>query len=426
MSEERRSSPSGSGQERQAAVLQPAGLESANPGKLDSWRGQWPEPPASAAKTTAHILPESERLRILEHLDLICTSPSFEASKRCQQFLRYIVAETIEGRGDSIKERNIAHEVFGKSIDFEPGEDSLVRVKARELRKRLAEYYRAVPAQDFHIDVPLGGYTPRIHDASQPTAPLCGEDRRNAERSFNRRRLMWMLGGSLGAGAGAASLWPILHHPAAPLERLWRPVFATKAPLVIFIPILTDKISRAPSDQVGIGPAMALRRASDFLDKHRYPYHLRFGSDLTFAQLREQPSLLLGGFSSIWTHLMTRNLRFSLQWNESISDRAILDTQSGKTWKTLGATPEGYADQDYGLLCRLFDKESGQIAMIAGGITTFGTEAAAAVFFGTPAFDDLIRQAPKGWETKNFEAVVHVSIIGATPGSPQLVASHFW
>lgn len=386
-----------------------------------------PEPTAFGAKTPLYASPELFKNRVQEHLESICRSRFFESSKRCQQFLRYIVKETIEGRGGSIKERNIAYEVFGKGLDFEPGEDSLVRVKARELRKRLSEFYEAAPPKDLHIELPLGGYVPRIYDPSRPATPvhLEQESAREAPRSLERRKVLWMLSGSVGL-LGAASAWELSELRRSPLDRLWQPVFATKTPLVIFMPILADRMSGELSDRVGIGPTAALRQAADFLDAHKYPYHLRFGADLTFAQLREQPSLLLGGFSSIWAQLMTRNLRFSLSWNEDFSHQAIIDTQTRQTWRPTNPTREGYADQDYGILCRLFDKDSGQIAMIAAGITTFGTEGAGSVFFNPVSFAELIKQAPQGWENKNFEAVIRVSVIETTPSFPQLVASYFW
>lgn len=375
-----------------------------------------------------HDLPASLRKdEIVAHLDLICNSAAFAPSKRCQQFLRYIVLETLEGRGELIKERNIANDVFGKGSEFEPGEDSLVRVKAREVRKRLSDFYKLSPPDVLQIDLPVGGYFPRIY-CSQPSdaknEPV-HTDISQPANTFSRRKLLWMLSGATGIAGGLAT-WQILKHHATPLERLWAPVFATKAPLVVFIPVLRDAIGGEISDRVGIGPTAALRRAADFLTEHHYPYHLRFGTDLTFAQLREQPSLLLGGFSSIWTQLMISNLRFSLVWNSDISQQSIVDTKTRQVWRAVNRTSAGYADLDYGILCRLFDKESGQIAMIAGGITTFGTEGAASVFFDPNLFDQLIKQAPKNWEEKNIEAVVRVSIIGTTPSSPQLIATNFW
>jgi hypothetical protein len=364
----------------------------------------------------------------LEHLDAILASSTFSSSKRCQEFLRYIVLEAVHGRGDLISERNIAYEVFGKGTNFEPGEDSLVRVKAREVRKRLSDYYESAPDKGIKIEIPLGAYVPRIHpshDLSAPGTPHESEVKSIAKQ-FDRRRFAWMLGSSVAALGAAALTYPLFYRHNAPLDLLWRPVFATKMPLLIFIPVLTDRRDGTLTDRVGIGPAAALRRAADFLTKHNYPYHLRFGTDLTFSQLREQPSLILGGFSSIWTLRMTQNLRFNLVQGEDLREPEVIDRQTNQVWKAVNPTANGYADQDYGILCRLFDAESGQIVLVAAGITTFATEAAASVLFDPESFSSMVKQAPGNWETKNFEAVIRVSIIGTTPSSPQLVATHFW
>ena len=361
----------------------------------------------------------------LNHLDDILRSPSFASSKRCQEFLRYVVRETVEGRAASIKERVIAQEVFGRGVHFEPGEDSLVRVKAREVRKRLADYYNCTPDSTIRIELPLGGYVPRIQPSvkAMPPAEVAVEPREEiAKSSPNRRQLLWMIGGSAGA-LGAAALLPrlLVHHPA--LDLFWRPIFATKRPLLLFIPVLlTDG---ELTDRVGMGTALAISSAANFLTRHDYPYHLRFGADLTFSQLREQPSLLLGGFSSDWTLRMTRGLRFNLVQNQNGPGGTVLDTQTRQVWGPI-VPNNGYADQDYAILCRLFDANSGQIVLIAAGVTTFGTASAASVFFDPELFSKLVSQAPANWETKNFQAVIHISIIGATPSSPHFVSTYFW
>lgn len=372
--------------------------------------------------------------RALEHLEDILRSPAFSSSKRCQEFLRYIVLEATHGRAAAIKERNIALEVFGKGVDFEPGEDSLVRVKAREVRKRLSEYYESAADHGLRIELPVGGYIPRIHTTARPVgqpsanlvaSPTQGDATRADASGLSRRRVTWMLGGALGL-AGAASIAPFAFRRSGPLDRLWHPIFASKLPLLVFIPVLTDRADGQLSDRVGIGPAAVLRRAADFLTRHNYPYHLRFGADLTFAQLREQPSLLLGGFSSIWTERITSGLRYTLISNADGSGQGILDTKTGQSWHSVNPRLNGYADQDYGLLCRLFDTESGQIVLLAAGITTFATEGAGSIFFDPAAFSHVLRNAPANWETKNLQAVIRVSVIGTTPSSPDVVATYFW
>lgn len=376
----------------------------------------------SVPPTEAPQIATEETLR---HLQAILASPAFAPSKRCQQFLRYVVAETIEGRGDQIKERNIAHEVFGKGLSFEPNEDALVRVKAREVRKRLVEYYQSAPDDGIRIELPLGGYMPRIGASVEPQLSHVADESAMpvAATHLTRRKFAWALGGTL-AALGAGAVVPFIRHAKSSLDLLWQPVFATKSPLLIFIPVLYDTDGQL-SVKIGIGPAAALRRAADFLTTHKYPYHLRFGTDLTFPQMIEHPTLLLGGFASIWAMRIARDLPFTLTWDEQ-QNKIILDKRTGQVWRPVNPNQKGYADQDHGILCRLFDAESGQIVMIAAGITTFGTTGAADLLFNPDWFSDLVKLAPQDWQMKNFEAVVRVSIIGMATSPPQIVATHFW
>jgi hypothetical protein len=313
------------------------------------------------------ISPEISTGSILEHLDGICASPFFISSKRCQQFLRYVVLETIGGRGEQIKERNIAHEVFGKGSNFEPGEYSLVRVKAGEVRKRLTEFYELAPEHGLRIELPVGSYVPRIHNFHEP-APVVDPvvaTASSAAKAINRRRFAWLATGTLGV-LGATSLVPFLLRKTTPLDLLWRPVFATKAPLLIFIPVMREPNGDL-TEWVGIGPAATLRRAADFLTERHYPYHLRFGAELTFSQLSEQPSLLLGGFDVDWTLRMTSGLRFAPVHLEGTGERAFIDKQTKQTWSPVKKPQNPYVDVDYGILCRLFDSSTGQIAFLAVG-----------------------------------------------------------
>jgi hypothetical protein len=100
--------------------------------------------------------------------------------------------------------------------------------------------------------------------------------------------------------------------------------------------------------------------------------------------------------------------------------------QTKQEWLPVGVKPHGYADEDYGIACRLIDSKSGQMMMIAAGTTTFGTQSAAEFLLDPAMISALVKKAPANWEFKNFEAVIHTSIIRATPGPPQVVATYFW
>lgn len=100
------------------------------------------------------------------HLARIEASSGFSRAGRLVRFLRFIVQETLAGRGRQIKEYSIAIEVFGRPSSYDPQVDSLVRVQASLLRTRLSDYYSAEGhAEAIRIEIPKGGYEPVIRRA---------------------------------------------------------------------------------------------------------------------------------------------------------------------------------------------------------------------------------------------------------------------
>jgi hypothetical protein len=79
---------------------------------------------------------------VAAELQRVLGSQCFEQSDRAKAFLRFVVEETLAGRGDRLKGYTIGVEVFGRPPDFDAQSDPLVRVEAGRIRRRLAEYYR--------------------------------------------------------------------------------------------------------------------------------------------------------------------------------------------------------------------------------------------------------------------------------------------
>ena len=100
------------------------------------------------------------------------TSEEFSASLRAQAFLTYIVHETVEGRADGLKGTTVAQDVFEKGADFDPNQDSIVRVHARRLRAMLRDYYLAYPGRDpVVITMPKGGYKIEVKPSETTVSP---------------------------------------------------------------------------------------------------------------------------------------------------------------------------------------------------------------------------------------------------------------
>ncbi|MGA2534399.1 MAG: tetratricopeptide repeat protein [Terracidiphilus sp.] len=98
-----------------------------------------------------------------DHLRDVTTSHAFASSKRSQDFLHLIVEHALEGEVDNLRERMIGAEMFGRPIDYDTGSDSVVRVKATEVRKKLAQYYLERDGlPPVRIELPSGSYVPRF------------------------------------------------------------------------------------------------------------------------------------------------------------------------------------------------------------------------------------------------------------------------
>ncbi len=92
-------------------------------------------------------------------LERILASRILASSPRQQALLRHIVVETLEGRGDRLKEFSLAIDVFARPSTFDPRVDSIVRVQASRLRSQLADYYaKEGAAETVRIEIPAGGY----------------------------------------------------------------------------------------------------------------------------------------------------------------------------------------------------------------------------------------------------------------------------
>ena len=96
---------------------------------------------------------------VTRELESILASKTFLNTARLSRFLRYVVERTLQGRVEDLKEYALGLEVFGRNGSYNPRTDPVVRVEARQLRFKLAEYY-AGPGQadEIVISLPKGGY----------------------------------------------------------------------------------------------------------------------------------------------------------------------------------------------------------------------------------------------------------------------------
>jgi hypothetical protein len=119
----------------------------------------------------------------------LLANPQFARSARLRDFLQYVAEQSIANPDTPIHEPEISERVFGRTAT-QGGDDSLVRVHASQLRKRLEQYFETDgAAEELTIEIPKGNYTPvfKRRPVESPVDPLA-----DAPKPRSRFRAYWM------------------------------------------------------------------------------------------------------------------------------------------------------------------------------------------------------------------------------------------
>ena len=119
-----------------------------------------------------------EREALHTQIDKLNHSAILHGSESLCKLLKYLGEQSLGSPGMSLKEYQIATEVFGRPADFDSRVDSTVRVQTGRLRSKLAEYYAGEGASDrMVIEIPKGAYSltyhirPPVETPAPPVAP---------------------------------------------------------------------------------------------------------------------------------------------------------------------------------------------------------------------------------------------------------------
>ena len=404
----------------------------------------------SVVVVPAQILPPDT----LEHLEKVLDSPSFASSRRCQDFLRYVIREVVEGRADSIKERTIAIDVFGKSPRFDPGSDSLVRVKAREVRKRLSEYYESVPDAPLRIELPVGSYVPVIR--SNKSEPVVGPEEITPSRPSNDidaaegtpklapRTVpvkFIILLASVVAVALIAVIWTAIRRPSVenPVQVVWSPLLNNPNNVLISTgrpvtpqgeelepPQLTIKEHfRRPEFRVSLTTADAIANIAGFLQQHDKPFRIHDSASNTLSDLHERPVVLING-DNRWTLSLLQPTRFNFVSEGDFSYIQDSKNPGQRNWNVDFTQQFHKQTTDYAIVGRFNSATTGGPVIVVAGISSNGTEAAGEFIVSRERLSELLRLAPPGWKNGNFEAVLKVEVVDGNTGASSIIASEFW
>jgi hypothetical protein len=424
-------------------------------------------------------------VRLDVELQEILRSAPFSSSKQCQNLLRYLVEKSGLGGEESLKERVIGVEVFGRSPDYNTGDDPIVRARVGEVRKRLAQYYLSQESSHakIKITIPSGSYRAIFEflpeqapgDKIRPSgltqnsiqaavkitpAPSIPIAKRNALTATRvcvagiifACLLLFLVFVVRRSGSEGA-----LEQFWAPLLQSSKPVFIYTGTNAIYMPTTSFAATRehrqeheqsdgtmlylsplAPGETLTsadvypinyefttVGDMSVDVRLASLLTSQHHSFDVRAGENISIGDLRESPSVLVGGYNNFLTLKLSHDLPFALDGSEN-GRQPIQES---------GGTKRGWSSQldanrangeDYAIVARLLNSETGNPVIIIAGVTSFGTRAAGQFVTSAEGLKALTTTAPKDWASKNLEIVLRTVVLKSDPGAATIVASRYW
>lgn len=441
---------------------------------------------ASHHHSVLDSVPDAARPQLTALMEDILRSGPFRTSRQCQDLFRYVVEKSLAGSDESLRERVIGIEVFGRAPDYDTAEDPVVRARAADVRKRLAQYYqsRRTEAGDWWIDIPIGSYkaqfhpsdtVPIHHDVSPTiTAPPPHRESILASpevlavpmpppvKSQSWWRFAWLA--VLGLTLVGIVLLRAGRREATPFDLFWAPVLDNVRPVLICtgsnrVYVLSQEArARYRKDHplteqatpnlellvprenlrnlsgqdfmpvqdtyLTVGDAFATAEISSLLTSRQHAFDMRFGSDLSFSDLRGGSAVLIGAFNNSWTLIMTNDLRYVFAEGDTAAMHIQDKTNPPRAWWPKVA--DGKFIEDYAIVSRILDSKTGNVLVTIAGLDQTGTRAAGEFVTNPQLIAKFVKDAPKDWNQKNLQLVLHSNVLNGIPGSPTIVAYQFW
>lgn len=415
----------------------------------------------------------------------VVSSPHFARSPLLTRFLLYVTKETLEGREKDITEHQIGVHVFDRRTGYSTIEDNIVRNYARQLRKRLAEYFAAAGSSEtLRIDIPLGGYVPVFVPASehhpaaemrtlpvsvsihaQPTEP-------SIARPTTDQRRRWLVGATAIIAYSMALIWITWlfaarentpqSRTAEPAHALWTALFNGQVNTYI-VPAdagfnLLEDLSQRPlqlADYIkgnylelplaGVDAHSAddlrSQHFTSFVDfqtvaalAHLPEYDpertlLRFPRDLRLDDLKNASAILIGSVgSNPWASITDGSTNFRIVYREGMQGATIVNMkpQQGEAVSYVSHWNDP-AHDTYALIAFMPNLGSNGRLLLLQGLDVAGTQAASEALFHPAAIAPILKQATRAdGSLRSFEILLRSTSIDSNSTGTQVVASRIY
>ena len=408
----------------------------------------------------------SERDQRLAQIEKLAGSQVLHGSESLCKLLRYLAKHALDHPGVPIKEYQIATEVFGRSPDFDPQLDSMVRVQAGRLRAKLSEYYAASGAEDgIVVELPKGTYLLAFHQHSltaraHTNAPQ--EAGLQAPKIAQGQKKWFAAAVALGAllALAAVAIFGLLWSrnsaqagfarenevaPAA-FRVFWNGfVSGQEEPWVVFsnaafvgrpetgmryFDSAKDKGSFILDHYTGVGEVLAVHELDRVFGLLHRQIRVKRGSLFSLDDAKNNNLIFIGspfenltlleipGTQEFVFRRMTSGPR---KGEEAIVNVHPQPSEPKEYFPSAGNAP---LTEDYAVVGLVKGLNAGQAVLILAGTTTLGTQAAVEYVCRQSSVQELLLRLPvsQTGELKPFEAVIRVKVTRGVPVGSELVA----
>jgi hypothetical protein len=387
----------------------------------------------------------TDREFFLEQVSRLTASHALHSSESLCKLLRYLAKHAIDHPGTPIKEFQIATEVFGRSADFDPQLDSMVRVQAGRLRSKLTEYYGSEGQDDeIIVELPKGTYLPAFHHRSASGSKsanhalnhsAAGDLDKRTERRWGTEVIslsiflaaaiaviVWLLAtrNAIPAGAAAAG------DPAPAAFRVFWHGFISgqDEPWVVFSNAFfvgrpeTGMRYRDPSRDsglptldhyTGVGEVLGVHELDHVFDLLHRRMRVKRGSLFSLDDAKNNNLIFIGSPSENLSLLEipgTQEFVFArVKSGPRKGDQAIVNVHpQADESKEFLASPSGTPlTEDYAVIALVKGMNPGQAILILAGTTTIGTQAAVEYVCRQSSVEELLlRLSVQNGELKPF------------------------
>jgi len=405
------------------------------------------------------------RDQCFQQTEKLTNSHSLRGSESLCKLLRYLAEHSLDHPGVALKEYQIATEVLGRPVGFDPQSDSTVRVQAGRLRVKLTEYYTSEgPGDPIVVELPRGSYALTFHlrapGTEVPPAPPiildAGAPRKQAPPSI-RGWAIAVLGLSVLLASFLVATAILLSQriksqsataqPIPPAYQIFWNRFVTspQQPWVIFsngsfvgrpetgmryFNPATDTRSFILDHYTGVGEVLAIHQLDYVFGLFNRPIRVKRGALFSLDDAKNNDLIFVGSPSENLTLLdLPGTQEFVFQRLDSgprKGDLAVLNVhpQPGEP-RILLATPANQPTvEDYAVVSLLPGLDPSRSILILAGNSTFGTQAAVEYVCREGSLKELLQRlkVSSANDFKSFEALLRVKIAHGVPVVTELVA----